>query len=75
MPNSQLRFVHPATALATTRKPSPTFLPTEPLFDPLRQLFVAGSNLAHRPFSVSVVHGFGSSQDLLSACSQVPCER
>jgi hypothetical protein len=48
---------------------------TGPLFDPLRQVLVAGSNLAHRLLGLSVVHGFGSSQDLLSACSQVPCER
>jgi hypothetical protein len=56
-------------------KSSPTFLPTEPLFDPLRQFFVAGRDLAHRLLSVGVVDGFGSSQDLLSTRSQVPRER
>jgi hypothetical protein len=36
---------------------------TGPMFDPLRQFFVAGSNVAHRLLSISVVHGFGSSLD------------
>jgi hypothetical protein len=49
--------------------------PHRTMFDPLRQFFVAGSNVAHRLLSISVVHGFGSSQDLLSTCSQIPCER
>jgi len=40
------------------------------MFDPLRQFFVAGSNVAHRLLSISVVHGFGSSQDLLRVCPE-----
>jgi hypothetical protein len=61
-------FDYRETAPAITREPFP-------LFDPLRQFFVAGRNLAHRLFSVSVIRGFGSGQDLLSTCSQVSCER
>jgi hypothetical protein len=38
-----------------------TFLPHRTLFDPLRQFLVAGSNLAHRLLSISVVYGFRSS--------------
>lgn len=45
------------------------------MFDPLCEFLVAGSDLAHRLLSVHIVHGFGSNPDLLSACSQVNCER
>jgi hypothetical protein len=51
------------------------FRHTGRLFDALRQFFVSGSNFAHRLLSVHIVHGFGSRQDLASACSQVPRER
>jgi hypothetical protein len=45
------------------------------VFDPLRQFLVTGSDSAHPLFSVHIIDGFGSSQDVLSACSQVHRER